>query len=256
LSDPLQQEEEPHDEVEQFRMPLMEHIRELRNRLIYSMVAAIVGLCVSMAFVPDILDFVTAPARIAGAKFILVNSPFEGMQVWLDAALIGAVALASPVITWQLWSFIAPGLYATEKKYVGPLALSSTVLFLAGAGFAYYAIFPLAFPFFFSVVDAEANLSIEGYLEDILKLLGAFGLCFQLPIVTFFLARLGFIDARDMITYFRYSLIGILVIAAIITPPDVMSQILLSVPLMGLYFLSIGIAWIFSTKKREAAPAP
>jgi len=263
LTEPRQQQdEEPLDEVELYRMPLMDHIRELRNRLIYSMVAATVGFCISLAFVNDILDFVTAPVHQALEAYhikgglAIVNSPFEGMQVWLDSALIGAVLLASPVITYQLWSFVAPGLYATERKYVGPLALSSTVLFFLGAGFAYYVIFPIAFPFFFTVVDAEVNLSIEGYLEDVLKLLGAFGLCFQLPIATFFLARLGLIDARDMIVYFRYSIIGILVIAAIITPPDVMSQILLSVPLVALYFASILVAWLFSTKKRDPAAAP
>jgi sec-independent protein translocase protein TatC len=245
------------DEVEQYRMPLIEHLRELRNRLIYSMVAAVIGFCISLAFVNDILDFVTAPVNEAllatGTKggLAIVNSPFEGMQVWLDAALIGAVTLAAPVIAYQLWAFVAPGLYETERKYVGPLALSSTGLFLIGAAFAYWVIFPIAFPFFFTVVPAEVNLSLEGYLEAVLKLLVAFGACFQLPIATFFLARLGFIDGRDMVTYFRYSLVGILVIAAIITPPDVMSQILLSVPLVVLYFLSVGVAWMFSTKKRE-----
>ncbi|MEQ1565717.1 MAG: twin-arginine translocase subunit TatC [Myxococcota bacterium] len=250
-------EPEPLDEVEQYRMPLIEHLRELRNRLMYAIAAAVVGFLISLAFVDDILHFVTAPVtdtlealNIEGG-LSLVNSPFEGMQVWLNAALIGAVTLSSPVIAYQVWAFVAPGLYQTERKYVAPLAFSSTALFLAGAGFAYYVIFPVAFPFFFTVVEAEVSLSIEGYLNAVLKLLVAFGACFQLPVGAFFLARLGLIDGRDMIKAFRYSVVGIFVVAALITPPDVLSQLLLAAPLMVLYFVSVGVAWMFSTKVRE-----
>lgn len=245
------------DEVEQFRMPLIEHLRELRTRILVSAVALGVGLAVSLAFVDEILAFMTAPVREALAAehieggLAIVGSPFEGITVWLNVAMIGAVVLASPVITYQGWAFVAPGLYQTERKMVVPLAFSSTALFLGGAGFAYYVMFPYAFPFFFTVVDADVSLSIAGYLSSTLKMLVAFGASFQMPIATFFAARLGLIDHRDMISGFRYSIVGIFTLAAIITPPDIMSQFIVAVPLLGLYAVSIVVAWISTTKKRE-----
>lgn len=246
----------PLDEVEQYRMPLLDHLRELRNRLLMSVAAVTVGFCISLAFVNDILEFITAPVRDAlaangiGGGLAIVNSPFEGMTVWMHAAFIGAIVLSSPIIAYQLWAFVAPGLYQTERKMVAPLAFSSTALFFAGAGFAYYVIFPYAFPFFFTVVDADVSLSIQGYLGAVLKMLVAFGVSFQLPIATFFAARLGFIDHVDMRSSFRYAIVAIFVVAAIITPPDVLTQTLLAIPLILLYILSIGVAWMFTTKTR------
>lgn len=243
------------DEVEQYRMPLLDHLRELRTRMIYSMVALGICFVISMAFVQDILAFVTAPVRDAFATngiegSITILSPFEGMLVWMNASLIGGITLASPIMAYQVWAFIAPGLYQTERRFVVPLALSSTALFFAGAAFAYFVIFPYAFPFFFTVVDAEVNLSIQMYLSAVLRMLVAFGASFQLPIATFFLARMGLIDHRDMIKWFRYSIVAIFVVAAIITPPDVLTQTLLAIPLCILYALSIGVAWLFTTKPR------
>ena len=249
-------EEEPLDEVEQYRMPLLDHLRELRNRLLMAVAAMVVGFCVSLAFVNDILAFIRAPVEDALAAnnieggLSINNSPFEGMTVWMHAAFIGAIVLSSPVVAYQVWAFIAPGLYQTERKLVVPLAVSSTGLFFAGAAFAYYVIFPYAFPFFFTVIDVQISLSIEGYLSAVLKMLIAFGVSFQLPIATFFLARLGFIDHRDMTSTFRYAIVGIFVVAAIITPPDVLTQTLLAIPLIILYVLSIAVAWMFTTKVR------
>lgn len=249
-------EEGPLDEVEQYRMPLLDHLRELRNRLLAATAALVVGFCISFAFVNEIMAFITAPVREAlaanhiGGGLAIVNSPFEGMTVWMQAAFIGAIVLSSPVIAYQLWAFIAPGLYQTERRLVAPLAFSSTALFFLGAAFAYYVIFPYAFPFFFTVVDADVSLSIQGYLNAVLKMLIAFGMSFQLPIGTFFLARLGFIDHIDMRSSFRYAIVGIFIVAAIITPPDVLTQTLLAIPLIILYVLSIGVAWMFSTKVR------
>ncbi len=255
-------DQEPADSVDAYRMPLLDHLRELRNRLMWSFGALAVGTGVSMAFVDEIIRFITAPVTdtlaahgIEGGLSI-VNSPFEGMTVWLDAALIGGVTLASPVIAWNVWGFVAPGLYHTERRLVGPLALSSTALFLMGTSFAYYALFPIAFPFFFTVVPAEVSLSIEGYLNAVLKMLVAFGVSFQLPVAVFFLARLGLVDGRDLIAWTRYAIVAIFVVAAIITPPDILSQVLLAIPLSGLYVISIGVAALFSTKVRDpAAPS-
>jgi sec-independent protein translocase protein TatC len=247
------------DEVEQHRMPLLDHLRELRNRLLIAAAGLGVGLVVSLAFVSEILAVLTAPMTAAltdpelgiQGSLSIVNSPFEGISVWLNVALIGGAVLASPVITYQLWAFIAPGLYQTERRLVVPLAASSTFLFLAGGAFAYFWMIPYVLQYGLRVVDAEVNLSIQGYLSAVMKMLLAFGACFQLPIGTFFASRMGLIDHRDMIRGFRYSFVGIFVIAAVITPPDPLSQLVVALPLTVLYALSIGVAFAFSTKVRD-----
>lgn len=246
------------DEVERNRMPLLEHLRELRTRLIWSIVALSLGMAASLGFAEQIYNWLTAPFIQAIASsgvsggLSMVNSPFEGVYTYLWVAFIGGLAIASPMVTLQIWLFVAPGLYSSEKRLVVPLAASSTLLFASGALFCYYLIFPYAFPWFLQVIDVQANLSVAGYLEATLKMMGAFGLSFQLPIVVFVLARMGLIDHRDMIDYIRYATVAIFVVAAIITPPDVLTQLLLSAPLMALYVVSIGVAWAFTTKVREA----
>lgn len=245
------------DEVEQHRMPLLDHLRELRYRLLVAVAALGIGLVVSLAFVDEILMVLTAPmdevlasGEITGSLSI-VNSPFEGIAVWFNVALIGGAVLASPIVTYQLWAFIAPGLYQTERRMVVPLALSSTALFLLGGAFAYEVMLPYVLTYGFQVVDASVNLSIHGYLSSIVKMLIAFGACFQLPVGTFFCARTGLVDHRDMMSAFRYSLVGIFVVAAIITPPDPLSQLVVAIPLIVLYGISIGVAFLFTTKVRS-----
>jgi sec-independent protein translocase protein TatC len=252
--------DEPQDEVEAHRMPLLEHLKELRTRMIWSAGAVLVGMLVSLAFTDQIIAFITAPANVAleeaevGGGLSIVNSPFEGIYVYLRAAFLGALVIASPVVSWQVWGFIAPGLYKTERRLVLPLAASSTGLFLGGAGFAYYVIFPYAFPFFFTIIKADVSLSVEGYLGAVIRMMMAFGVCFQLPVIVFFLARLGLVDARDLIKGFRYAVVAIFVVAALITPPEVLTQMLLAAPLVLLYGVGIGVAWLFSTKQRVEEP--
>lgn len=250
--------EEVMDEVERHRMPLLDHLRELRTRIMWAALAIGLGMLASLAFTEEILAFLRAPFDLAIEQanaeggLSLVNSPFEGIYTWLAAAFFGGLALASPMVALQGWLFIAPGLYSSEKKLVVPLAFVSTGLFFAGAAFCYYVIFPFAFPFFITVIaDVQANISISGYLTAVLKMMAAFGLSFQLPVATFFAARIGLLDHTDMITGFRYAIVGIFVLAAIITPPDVLTQSLLAAPLIVLYILSIGVAWMFTTKVRE-----
>lgn len=244
------------DEVEQHRMPLIEHLRELRTRVMWAIGAVGVSMIVSLAFTDQILAFIQAPVQVAlddaGVEggLSIVNSPFEGIYVYLRAAFLGAMALSSPIVSLQLWLFIAPGLYKTERRMVVPLAFASTVLFLAGASFAYYVIFPYAFPFFFTIVEAEVSLSLEGYLGAVIRMMMAFGVCFQLPVVTFFLARMGLIDHRDMVKGFRYAVVAIFGVAALITPPEVLTQVLLALPLIGLYIVGIVVAFFATTKVR------
>lgn len=257
MSDPKLQSagEEPLDEVDQFRMPLLEHLKELRTRLMWSIGTLVITFAISLVFSKDIIAFLTQPVDAALLEAgveggIAILGPFEGIYAWLRAAFLGSVLLGSPMLAWQVWGFVAPGLYKTERRVVLPLTLSSTLLFVSGAAFAYYAIFPLAFPFFFTVIDASINLSIQSYLSAVVKMMLAFGACFQLPVGAFFLARMGLIDHRDMIAYFRYAVVGIFVIAALITPPDILTQSLLALPLVGLYAVGILVARIFSTKVR------
>ena len=193
MSDQPYQEpmEELLDEVDEYRMPLLDHLKELRTRMIRTAVAVGVACLVGLFFSDEIVQFLTAPARRAGADMVLI-APFEGVYAWLASAVLGGALLGSPVIAWETWGFIAPGLYKTERRIVAPLSISSTILFLMGAAFAYYAIFPLAFPFFFTVLDdMTATLSVISYLGSIVKMMLAFGACFQLPVAIFFLARMG-----------------------------------------------------------------
>ena len=180
----------------------------------------------------------------------------EGIITYLKVALLAGLLVASPVLFYQGWSFVAPGLYKKERRTILPLVAASTTLFLGGASFGYFVIFKYGFSFFLSVIDpaeTSAVLSINSYLVTATKLLMAFGFSFQLPVVIFFLSRLGLIDHTDMIKGFRYAVVGIFCIAAAITPPDPLTQSLMAGPLILLYILSIAIAWGFTTKVRDEA---
>jgi len=238
-------------------MPLMSHLRELRKRLITSMVAIGVGVVACFFFAPDIWKVLVAPmndalvANNAGTMAIL--APLEGVVTYLKVAVVSGVFLALPVIAWQIWSFVGPGLYAKEKTMILPMVIASTSLFAGGAAFGYFVIFKYAFAFFLSVTagTAEAVMSMEAYLKTATRLLAAFGLSFQLPVVTFFLARIGMIDAKDMLRGFKIAVVVIFVVAAVITPPDILTQSLMAVPLILLYGIGIFIAWLVSTKQRD-----
>jgi sec-independent protein translocase protein TatC len=247
------------DEVEAYRMPLIEHLQELKWRLIYALIFLVLGMGVSLVFASDIYEWLTIPFLVAleevGVEggLSLVHSPFEGIYTYLRVSFFGGVVFALPAIFYQIWAFIAPGLYSAERKLLLPLVFSSTLLFIVGGLFAYYIIFPAAFPFFLQIIDAQANLSLEGYLSGVVRMMLAFGVCFQLPVVTWFLARAGLIDHRDMIEGFRYAMVGIFILAAMITPPEVLTQMLLALPMCILYGIGIVVARLSSTKKREPA---
>jgi sec-independent protein translocase protein TatC len=252
------------EEVESFRMPLMEHLVELKNRLLVAMVALILGSLVGFVFALPIYDELKAPFEqaLAGIADVegslsIVHSPFEGIYVYLKISLIAGVVLASPVISYQGWQFIAPGLYRTERKVVAPLSFASVFLFLMGSSFCFYVIFPYAFKFFIEVLAVDVNLSADGYLSAVMRMMLAFGLSFQLPVATWFLAHVGIVDHRDLIAGFRYAVVAIFILAAFITPPDPLTQTMLAIPMVLLYAFSIVIAWAFSRKTRDdEAPSP
>ena len=238
-------------------MSLIEHLSELRTRLIWGGIGVVLGCVVSFLFVDDIWQFLVAPMASALEETqrgsMAITEPLEGFMTQLKVAGVSGMALAAPIIFYQGWKFVAPGLYSKEQRVVLPLVFSSSVLFLVGMLFGYTVIFRYAFPFFLEVTPegVEAVLSINSYLIVATKLLFAFGMCFQLPIVVYTLARTGLIDHRDMIDMFRYAVVAIFVVAALITPPDILSQALMAGPLIFLYGVGILIARCVSTKTRD-----
>ena len=247
---------EEFDSVESYQMPLMEHLRELRRRLIAAMIALTIGVVIALVFVDDIWAFLVKPMndalKTSGRGSMGVTGVLEAFMTQLSVAGLAGAMMASPVLSWQIWRFVAPGLYPNEKRMVVPLVFSSTALFLGGAAFAYAVIFQFAFPFFIEIApdDVEHLIKIENYLGLATRLLLAFGASFQLPVVVFFLARAGLIDARDMWQFIRYAIVGIFIISAMLTPPDLLSQLLMAAPMTVLYFIGIVVARIFSTKER------
>jgi sec-independent protein translocase protein TatC len=246
---------------DEFRMPIMEHLRELRTRLMISLGTLIVAFFVTFGLADEIFAWLAAPMNDAlkstGRGTLAVTAVMESFLVQMRVAGYSSVFIGSPVIFFQAWKFVAPGLYDTEKRWVLPLVTASTALFIGGAAFAYLVLFRYGFPVFLTMngENVTAVLSIESYLNFAATLLVAFGVSFQLPIVVWFLARLGLIDHIDMIRGFRYSIVGIVVIAGILTPPDVFSQMLMAIPLVVLYAASIVVARVVTTKKREPAQA-
>lgn len=260
-----------HAELESTRMPLLEHLRELRDRLMKAVLGLAAGMGISLLFVQDLIlelrrpfdnGCIEAERQLResgylqeGSRYVcelgIVGSPFEGVYTWLWTTFLAGVMIAMPVIAFQAWGFIAPGLVRSERRMVYPLTLGSTTLFAAGAAFCFYVLLPFAMPFFLTVIpNLATSLSIQGYLGGITTMMVAFGACFQLPVIVYFLARLGLVDHRDLISGFRYAVVGIFIVAALITPPDPLTQTALAVPLIILYGFGIGVAFVSSTKVR------
>lgn len=242
--------------TDEARMPFTAHLAELRRRLIVCFIAVGMGFAVSYAFSKDIFEWLVRPligVLPPGDKLVYTSLP-EAFFIYLKASLIAGIVLASPVIFYELWMFVAPGLYQREKRLALPFLLVSTLLFLAGALFGYYVIFPVSFRFLvgFSTENIRALPSLQLYLTFCLKLLLGFGLVFELPVLAFFLGKAGILEARTMAKNRRIAVLLVLILAAVLTPPDVVSQILLAVPLYLLYEVSILIVWITGRKKGDS----
>ncbi len=246
---------EPPTEPEEKGMTLMEHLAELRTRLVRSFIVVGLVFVVCYTFSEQLFAALCQPlidALPEGSKLIFTALP-EAFFVYLQVGLVAAVFVASPYLFYQIWGFISPGLYEEEKKYMVPMALISAIFFLGGASFCFFVVFPYAFTFFvgFASEEIAAMPSLSEYLGFALKLLIAFGLIFEMPLFTFFLARMGVVTAKIMRTGRKYAVLCIFIVAAILTPPDVISQLLMAFPMMLLYELSIGVAAMFGRKKKE-----
>ncbi len=262
------------DEIEDSSAPLIEHLAELRTRLIHCVVAFLIGMIICFTVATPIFNFLTQPlcevlterGQDCGLIFI---SPQEGFFVAIKVSLLGGFILAFPYIGMQMWRFVAPGLYKSEKNAFLPFMLASPFMFLLGASFAFYVVTPLAYDFFlgFQQFGAEGEAVADGataaplsvvfqgsaqeYLNLTIKFIVAFGLCFQLPVLLTLMGKAGLVSAEGLGAVRKYAVVGILVLAAIVTPPDVITQIILFVVVYGLYEISIFLVARVEKKREE-----
>ena len=243
------------------KMPLTAHLEELRRRLIKALLAVALAFIAVYNFSDVLFAILTRPllALQEGPVELIGTGVTEAFFTKLKVSFIAAVFLASPMLFYQAWMFVAPGLYDEEKRYAKPFVVFATFFFILGAAFCYQVVFPVGYRFFleeYATIGVSPSIRISEYLSFTARMLLAFGLTFELPVVTFFLARMGMITHRTMIAYLRYAILFIFIIAAVLTPgPDIASQMLMAGPLLILYALSIGVAYVFARQPAAAAPA-
>ncbi len=246
-------------------MPLLEHLIELRRRLLWSAAAFLLAFFVCYRFSGRIYSFLAEPlaqvlVRHGGTRAMIFTSLTEGFFTNLRVAFFGAAFIAFPVIASQLWLFVAPGLYRSEKRALLPFLAATPILFVAGAALAYYFVFPIAFTFFvsFATPTGAAGLPIEvmpkvaDYLDLVMKLVFAFGIAFELPVALSLMAKVGIVTSKGLKRVRRYAWVGMFIIAAVLAPPDVITQIGLALPLIGLYEISIVAARLVEPKVVDA----
>jgi sec-independent protein translocase protein TatC len=248
------------------KMPLTAHLEELRQRLIRSLLAIGVGFGVCYSFADPLFRFLARPLveltqspDPETAVHLIGTGIAEAFFTKLKVAVIGGIFLASPIVLYQAWQFVVPGLYDTEKRYARPFVIFGTLFFVGGAAFCYFAVMPLGYQFFveqYATIGVSPEIRISEYLTFSSRMLLAFGVTFELPVVTFFLARVGLVTHQMMIHQLRYAIVGIFIVAAIMTPADVASQLLMAGPLLVLYGLSIGVAYLFGKRAQAATEEP
>lgn len=237
------------------KMSFLEHLDELRKRLVASALALGGGFLVALAFINRIFDFIMRPLQQmlpAGSK-LMYTEPTEAFMLQLKIAVLAGVIVAAPIIMWQVWLFIAPGLYVHEKRLAIPFILMSTVFFLTGAVFSHYIVFPWAWVFLASFTTDYMMFmpKVASVFSLYAKMLLAFGVIFEMPTVVFFLARMGLVTAGFLLRKIKLAVLIIFIAAAILTPTgDMVTQTLMAGPMIGLYLLSIVIAWVFGKRKK------
>jgi len=240
------------------RMPLTSHLEELRRKLIIAGVSWLVAFLACYTFAEPLFDVIASPVRSAlpeGTSLVFITAT-EPFFTYLKIGALAGLLVSMPVIFWQIWSFVAPGLYQHEKRYIFPFVLASTLCFATGAFFGYQYVFPMAFKvlieFGTGSGDLNAMLSMGSYLSLSSKLLLAFGLVFELPVVIFFLARMGIVDHKMLARNRKFALLAAFLTGAMLTPPDVFSQTALAVPFIALYEIGIIVARIFGKRRATA----
>ena len=256
-------EELTEDDVESSKMPLIEHLIELRNRLLWSIGALVVGFVLCYLVAEEMYRFLVQPLAdlMEGqpGRRMIYTALHEAFFTQLKVAFFGSVCLTFPIVAGQLWAFIAPGLYKKERRAFLPFMLATPILFVMGAALVYYLIFPLAWQFFmsFETAGAEGTLAIvmepkvNEYLSLVMKLIFAFGLSFQLPVVLMLMARAGMVTSKGLAEKRKYAVVLTFATAALLTPPDIISQIGLGIPILLLYEISILGTKLVEKKRAE-----
>jgi len=233
----------------------MEHLGELRTRIMRSLYALLAGLAIALPFSQQIMDYLAKPARDTGHNLVFLALT-EAFWVQMKIGLIAGLFIASPAIFWQVWRFISPGLHGHERKYAAPFVVIGSLLFLGGGAFALKVVTPFAIQFLLSYErpGLQAMISIGSYIDFLLKFTVAFGAVFELPLIITILARMGVVNAKMLARNRKYAILGAFIAAAILTPtPDMFNQALMAGPLIVLYEVGILCARIFGKK---ATPAP
>ncbi len=247
-------------------MTIWEHLGELRRRLVYALIAVVIGAGVAWEFREFFLGLMTAPfisawkqQGLPGTPMLHFQTPAAAFLAYFKLSLLAGVAVAAPVVFYQLWAFVAPGLYSREKKFVIPFVLSSTLLFVGGGYFGWRWVFPKAFEYLLGLSGAiqQGELSVNptvmmgDYIDFVTRMLLGFGLIFEIPLFIFFLSVAGIVNYLQLIRFGRWFIVASFLFAAILTPPDITSQVMMAIPMMALYFLSIGLAYVFGKKPTE-----
>ncbi|HEY5237824.1 MAG TPA: twin-arginine translocase subunit TatC [Rhizomicrobium sp.] len=253
-------------EMEASKAPLLDHLIELRKRLIHAIIAFLICFGICFAFAKQIYAFLTAPlAHALGAgHHMIYTALYETFFTYVKVGMFAGLCLAFPIIAAQIWMFVAPGLYKHERRAFLPFLLATPVLFAIGAAFVMYVMLPYAIRFFagYETPGGPDTLSIQlqpkvsEYLDFVMTLIFAFGLTFQMPVLLSLLGRVGIVTSAQLRSAWRYSVVGIVAVAGVLTPPDVVSMLSLAVPLVGLYEVSIWcVKLIERDRAREEAPA-
>ena len=245
-----------HHNIDEIEMPFLEHLEELRWRAIRILIA-VAALTIGCFFVSDyMLNFLLYSTKSLQYDINLQVLKIQTVFVIkLELALIFGIVLSLPYILYQIWQFVAPGLLEKERKYVFPVIFFATLSFLTGAGFAYFIIVPIALDFFLSLAPSSVsnNIALDFYFGFVARIVLVFGVVFELPVVSLFLTKIGLLTPEFLKKYRRYAIVIIFIVAAILTPPDPTTQVMLAIPLVVLYEFTIWISYFFRKKKQEAS---
>jgi sec-independent protein translocase protein TatC len=239
------------------KMSFLEHLDELRKRLIYICYSLVVGCVIAYIFIGKIFDFIMKPLQEmlpAGGKLIFTSGS-EPFMLYVKIGFLAGIFIASPLILYQVWKFIAPGLYSHEKKFAIPFVVLSTVFFVLGGLFSHYVAFPWTWKFFISFITDYMTFmpKVDEAFSLYTKMLLGFGIMFEMPTLVFFLARMGVVSGKFLLKYFKYAILVIAIVAAVVSPgTDAMSMIVFAIPMLGLYLISIVIAFVFQKRRKPA----
>jgi sec-independent protein translocase protein TatC len=248
------------NEIDESKMPLLDHLIELRSRLLWSFLALAIAFGISLYFARPIFGFLVQPLLASGQTKLIYTAIFEAFFVEIKVAFFAATFFSFPVFATQLWRFVAPGLYSKEKRAFLPFLLATPVLFIIGASMAYFMAIPVALEYLLGFggsvggVEQQALPGVDNYLNFVMKFIFGFGISFLLPVLLMLLERAGIVTLEQLKSARRYAIVGAFAIAAVLTPPDVVSQLLLAIPLCILYELALVAIW-FTRRRRNKAEA-